>query len=78
MNLYIVSAVNVDYDEYDSHVVAACSPEQAKQLLSKPRKPTDFPSELLPNHPRTWKVVLIGTSTRKKRPGIIHSSFNAG
>lgn len=64
MKLYIVSTPTYDYDEYDSHVIAAKDENEAKKIA------------FLPGDSDTWEVKQIGTT--KIKAGIIHSSFNAG
>lgn len=65
MKLYIVSTDDYGFSEFDSHVIAANTEDEAKSLAN------------LPGSEASWKVEEIGTSPRITA-GVIHSSFNAG
>jgi|WetSurMetagenome_2_1015567.scaffolds.fasta_scaffold33074_5 hypothetical protein len=65
MKLFIVSTEDYGYDEYDSHVIAANNPDEAKDYAD------------LPGSKDGWKVEEVGTYN-KEIVGVIHSSFNAG
>lgn len=64
MKLYIVSTDYFNYDMYDSHVVAADSATEAKEIADLPKGKKDF------------EVKYIGEYFLNKK-GILHSSFNA-
>jgi len=75
MNIYLLDRTdNVNFDEYDSFVIAANTEEEALAL----KRPT--PEELW----RDWaedkdiKVELIGTTDKYDKPTEILGSFNAG
>ena len=67
MKLYIVSVKEFDYDEYDSHVVAAHD-EIAAQAIGIERLSKRCPPE----------IEYIGEAAEGTGEGIIHSSYNAG
>ena len=71
MNLYLVKRNDyVDYDEYNSAVVAAESPEEAVQILKD-----KYSSKYLLGWGK-WDVTV--TLIAPTEPGIIHESFRAG
>jgi hypothetical protein len=68
MNIYLVSRTDeVDWDEYDSVVVVAETPKEARKIA--------------PVDDGTWKnlsVKLIGSAKMGIKKGIILESYNAG
>jgi hypothetical protein len=68
MKLFIVSTDDQDYgyDVYESFVIAANTPVEAKQLAHR-----------LPCREIDMKVEYIGTAFKNKAE-IVHSSFNRG
>ena len=72
MNIYIVSIPmeEVHYDCYDSHVVVATNPKEARFICPH----ADEGAQVW----KTSKVVKIGTTSKYKKPRVILSSFNAG
>lgn len=80
MNLYLISQeANNDYDTYDSAVVVAKTPKEAKAVHPNGKRVNN--QDYMTNY--TWvgiddvKVKFIGTTKRKKK-GVICASFNAG
>ncbi len=75
MNLYLISQTdNIDYDTYDSAVVAAPDEESAKRI-----PPTeDSWDSSWAKSPDSVKVKLIGAASPDIEQGVILASFNAG
>jgi len=65
MKLFIVSTDEWSYDQYDSHVIAAHTPEEAMSFAA------------LPGPMDKFFVQEIGISN-EKHPCTVHSSYNAG
>lgn len=81
MNLYLISRNEaIGYDEYDSAIVAAESPEDAitihpdRQKASVPQAGDHSWAYNVKN----IEVTLIGQATPKTKRGVILASFNAG
>ena len=70
MKLYLVEADWCDYDQYDSFVVWAKSPEEAFSLVRAKDDPTT-----MNNFDDNVKVTEI---KKPKESGIVLGSFNAG
>lgn len=70
MKLYLVEADWCDYDQYDSFVVWAKSPEEALSLVRAKDDPTT-----MNNFNDNVKVAEI---KKPKESGIVLGSFNAG
>ena len=70
MKLYLVEADWCDYDQYDSFVVWAKSPDQALSLVRAKGDPTT-----MNNFNDNVKVTEI---KKPKESGIVLGSFNAG
>lgn len=70
MKLYLVEADWCDYDQYDSFVVWAKSPEEALSLVRAKDDPTT-----MNNFSDNVKVTEI---KKPKESGIVLGSFNAG
>ena len=70
MKLYLVEANWCDYDQYDSFVVWAKSPEEALSLVRAKDDPTT-----MNNFNDNVKVTEI---KKPKESGIVLGSFNAG
>lgn len=70
MKLYLVEADWCDYDQYDSFVVWAESPEEALSLVRAKDDPTT-----MNNFNDNVKVTEI---KKPKESGIVLGSFNAG
>lgn len=70
MKLYLVEAAWCDYDQYDSFVVWAKSPEEALSLVRAKDDPTT-----MNNFNDNVKVTEI---KKPKESGIVLGSFNAG
>ncbi|HCQ3167540.1 TPA: hypothetical protein OHQ33_001985 [Escherichia coli] len=70
MKLYLVEADWCDYDQYDSFVVWAKSPEEALSLVRAKDDPTT-----MNNFDDNVKVTEI---KKPKESGIVLGSFNAG
>lgn len=70
MKLYLVEASWCDYDQYDSFVVWAKSPEEALSLVRAKDDPTT-----MNNFNDNVKVTEI---EKQKESGIVLGSFNAG
>lgn len=70
MKLYLVEADWCDYDQYDSFVVWANSPEEALSLVRAKDDPTT-----MNNFNDNVKVTEI---KKPKESGIVLGSFNAG
>ncbi len=70
MKLYLVEASWCDYDQYDSFVVWAKSPEEALSLVRAKDDPTT-----MNNFNDNVKVTEI---KKPKESGIVLGSFNAG
>lgn len=70
MKLYLVEASWCDYDQYDSFVVWAKSPDEALSLVRAKDDPTT-----MNNFNDNVKVTEI---KKPKESGIVLSSFNAG
>lgn len=70
MKLYLVEADWCDYDQYDSFVVWAKSPEEALSLVRAKDDPTT-----MNNFNDNVKVTEI---KKPKESGIVLGSFNAG
>lgn len=70
MKLYLVEADWCDYDQYDSFVVWAKSPEEALSLVRAKDDPTT-----MNNFNDDVKVTEI---KKPKESGIVLGSFNAG
>lgn len=67
MKIYYVKRTDVwDYDEYDSAVVVAKSPKDAKEICKG-----FFPTAVA-------EVTLIGTANKRIKRGSVIESFNAG
>ena len=81
MNLYLIYRNEaIDYDEYDSAIVAAESPEDAITIHPDGREASVPRAD-----DRNWayninniKVTLIGQATPETKRGVILASFNAG
>lgn len=72
MNLYILERTdNVDYDEFDSIVVAA--PDKTAACAIRPKGGWVYPGE--PEEGVNLTVTLIGITHLPV--GVVHSSFNA-
>jgi hypothetical protein len=81
MNLYLLSqTVNIDWDTYDSCVVAARGPKSAVKFHPN----GGLASEDVDMRYSTWchikdvKVVLIGKAHKSIKEGVVLASFNAG
>ena len=73
LNIYLLDGVQYDYDGYDSIVVLASGPKQAKLIASKHCDSSNNTSFL------QAKCKKIGISAKKNAsPGVILASFNAG
>lgn len=70
MKLYLVEADWCDYDQYDSFVVWAKSPDEALSLVRAKDDPTT-----MNNFNDNVKVTEI---KKPKKSGIVLGSFNAG
>lgn len=70
MKLYLVEARWCDYDQYDSFVVWAKSPDEALRLVRAKDDPTT-----MNNFDDNVKVTEI---KKPKESGIVLGSFNAG
>ena len=70
MKLYLVEADWCDYDQYDSFVVRAKSPDEALSLVRAKDDPTT-----MNNFDDNAKVTEI---KKPKESGIVLGSFNAG
>lgn len=75
MELYLLSRIDeVDYDEYDSAVVAAESEEESKNIevghIGQYHSSWTTPDNI--------KVELIGTAREGTKAGVILTSYNAG
>lgn len=70
MKLYLVEADGFDYDQYDSFVVWAKSPEEALSLVR-----ADGDPRTMSNFDDNVKVTEI---KKPKESGIVLGSFNAG
>lgn len=72
MNLYKVERTDsIDYDEYDSAVIAAESEDEARSTPPAKYSTWSAPIESL-------QITLIGVAKEGTFPGVIVSSFNAG
>ena len=81
MNLYLISQDddNVDYDTYDSAVVAAPDEETARN--THPSGINNYWSKypyFWCNSPNDVKVELIGIARDDMEQGVVISSYNAG
>jgi hypothetical protein len=78
MRLYKIWCTSVRYDTFDSAVVVAASPKEARHI-----HPSGNQSQWKGNRgtwtsdPNEVSVKYVG-ETRLKRPGVILASFNAG
>lgn len=92
MNLYKLSqTANVDYDTYDSCIVAAESEQEAKKIHPSENCPDSYDenygeeaSDMSWFYLRSWtrqrnvKVELVGVAIEGTKKGVILASFNAG
>lgn len=79
MRLYLISqTVNRGYDTYDSAVVAAVSPVQAKKMHPRGELPTHRDPFMDWAKPEDIQVELIGIAKPRTKAGVILASFNAG
>ena len=82
MNLYLITRNDgVDYDQYDSAVVAAPDEEDAKALIEQDLD--DWTHYGYVNHKKVntkldITIKLIGTAIDEMQYGIVVDSFNAG
>lgn len=81
LNLYFISqSERDDYDTYDSAIVAAKTPQEAKLIRPDHYQwdniETKYPSWA--TDPKNVKVKLIGIATPKTKKGVVLASFNAG
>lgn len=88
MNLYLIEqSVHNDYDTYDSAVVAASTPDLARN--THPDGSTYDPAAVRykqwaylygtwARHPDQVTVTFIGEAAANTQPGVILASFNAG
>ena len=81
MNIYIVEATNVEYDDYDSIVVVAENEERAIKIATNKERTLELNDGRVVNlsayfrenqHPLTAKKIDLN------KEDIIHASFNAG
>jgi hypothetical protein len=76
MNIYLLDRTDkVDYDQYDSFVVVAKSPKQARDYVRSIHKPDRYSCDCWSDDN---KAQLIGTTDKYVSPEIILGSFNAG
>jgi len=82
MNLYrIFLRGYIDYDQFDSAVVAAESPEDAKTIhpnTTDDPVPYHEPDYSWTNDLSKIEVILIGKAIDGTKRGVILASFNAG
>lgn len=72
LKIYLVSSNSYGYDEYDSFVVVASSPKQAR-ILADEATYTDEKGVFL-----TALTELLGYAKPKQKAGVVLGSFNAG
>lgn len=82
MNLYLITRNDdVDYDQYDSAVVAAPDEEDAKALIEQDLDDWTHYGYVYNKKVNTEldiTIELIGTAVDGIEPGIVVASFNAG
>lgn len=71
MKLYLVTANHYSYDEYDSFVVWAKSPEEAEKLAIAESGCSFIKSNFL-------KGCVVAEIEKPKESGIVLGSYNAG
>lgn len=79
MKLYLISQnENIDYDTYDSAVVAAHNEEEASKIHPDPPYGSWEDCRDWCSSPNVVKVEYIGEAAPNVKKGVILASFNAG
>ena len=80
MNLYLLTQLRVlGYDTYDSVIVCAKNPKEAKQFHPDGNTlPSSSYSKSWVDDPDQVDCKLIGEAARGVPPGVVLASFNAG